>query len=190
MTKPAEIVSSDLEQLILVDPNDTEIGSMTKLDCHQGDGVLHRAFSVFVFNSRGDTLLQQRSKLKMLWPGYWSNACCSHPRVGEDSKEAAQRRLKQELGLSMELSFLYKFQYQAHFADIGSEHELCWVWLGISDSENITANQNEIADWRFFSQTELEVELGSNSDAYTPWMKLEWRKIMSKFAHLVPKQSS
>ena len=90
----------------------------------------------------------------------------------------------------MELSFLYKFQYQAHFADIGSEHELCWVWLGISDSENITANQNEIADWRFFSQTELEVELGSNSDAYTPWMKLEWRKIMSKFAHLVPKQSS
>ena len=190
MTRPVEIVSSDLEQLILVDPNDTEIGSMTKLDCHQGDGVLHRAFSVFVFNSRGDTLLQQRSKLKMLWPGYWSNACCSHPRVGEDSKEAAQRRLKQELGLSMELNFLYKFQYQAHFADIGSEHELCWVWLGISDSENITANQNEIADWRFFSQTELEVELGSNSDAYTPWMKLEWRKIMSKFAHLVPKQSS
>ena len=84
MTKPAEIVSSDLEQLILVDPNDTEIGSMTKLDCHQGDGVLHRAFSVFVFNSRGDTLLQQRSELKMLWPGYWSNACCRHPRVGED----------------------------------------------------------------------------------------------------------
>ena len=81
---------------------------MTKLDCHEGDGVLHRAFSVFVFNSRGDSL-QQRSKLKMLWPGYWSNACCSHPRVGEDSKEAAHRRLKQELGLSMELSFLYKF---------------------------------------------------------------------------------
>ena len=121
MTRPAEIVSSDLERLILVDPNDTDIGSMTKLDCHQGDGVLHRAFSVFVFNSRGDTLLQQRSKLKMLWPGYWSNACCSHPRVGEDAKEAAHRRLKQELGLSMELSFLYKFQYQAHFANIGSE---------------------------------------------------------------------
>ena len=96
MKTTEEVVSSDLDQLILVDSADQQIGSMTKPDCHLGTGTLHRAFSIFIFNQAGDVLLQRRSKQKMLWPGYWSNACCSHPRLGETSEAAAHRRLKQE----------------------------------------------------------------------------------------------
>lgn len=188
MIHSADIVSSDLEELILVNPDDEEVGTMNKLDCHQGNGVLHRAFSIFIFNEQGDTLLQQRSRQKMLWPGYWSNACCSHPRTGESAEEAAQRRLQEELGLSVELSYLYKFEYQANFGDIGSENELCWVWLGITDDQEINPNLNEVAAWRFFGTAELDAELSNNSAAYTPWMKMEWQRIMSDYAHLVPNQ--
>ncbi len=188
MKHSADIVSSDLEELILVNPDDEEVGTMSKLDCHQGNGVLHRAFSIFIFNQQGDTLLQQRSRQKMLWPGYWSNACCSHPRTGESAEEAAQRRLQQELGLSVELSYLYKFEYQANFGNIGSENELCWVWLGITDDQEINPNLNEVAAWRFFGKAELNAELSNNSTAYTPWMKMEWQRIMSDYAHLVPNQ--
>lgn len=177
MSSGVEIVSSDLEDLILVNEHDDNIGSMTKQQCHLGDGELHRAFSVFIFNKQGDVLLQRRSDQKMLWPMYWSNACCSHPRAGEDSEEAAHRRLQQELGISSPLTFLYKFQYQARFQDIGSENELCWVWIGVAEEKDITPNTNEVADWRFFSREELNHELENNPDAYTPWMKMEWQRI-------------
>ena len=190
MSGSAEAVSSDQEELLLVDSNDEIIGNMTKFDCHQGDGVLHRAFSVFIFNHQGDVLLQQRSEQKMLWPGYWSNACCSHPRAGESSEEAVHRRLQQELGISADLTYLYKFEYQAKFDTIGSEHELCWVWLGITDDVSIKANPNEIADWRYFHQAELNDELNTNSALYTPWMKMEWQTIIEDYTHLVPHQGS
>ena len=180
------IVSSDLDQLILVDSADQQIGSMTKPDCHLGTGTLHRAFSIFIFNQAGDVLLQRRSKQKMLWPGYWSNACCSHPRLGETSVAAAHRRLKQELGISAALSYLYKFEYQAPFEDIGSEHELCWVWIGVTEDENIVANANEIAEWRFVSRAQLDQELDENPDEFTPWMKLEWQRIFDHHAALIP----
>jgi isopentenyl-diphosphate delta-isomerase len=181
-----EVVSSDLDQLILVDSDDRQIGSMTKPDCHLGDGTLHRAFSIFIFNHKGEVLLQRRSEQKMLWPGYWSNACCSHPRLGETSEEAAHRRLEQELGISAPLTYLYKFEYQAPFENIGSEHELCWVWLGITDAENIVANTNEVAEWRFASQAQLDQELINNPEEFTPWMKMEWERIFNEHAALVP----
>ena len=190
MSELGEVVSSDQEELILVDSKDEIIGYKTKLDCHQDGGVLHRAFSVFIFNQQGDVLLQRRSKKKMLWPGYWSNACCSHPRAGESPEEAVYRRLKQELGISVELTYLYKFEYKANFANIGSEHELCWVWLGISDDETIKANPNEIAEWRYLPQTNLMEELRTNSALYTPWMKMEWERITADYLHFVPRLSS
>ena len=180
MSVAAEIVSSDSEELILVNADDEVIGSMAKRDCHLDDGILHRAFSIFILNRRGDVLLQQRSSQKMLWGGYWSNACCSHPRVGEEAGEAARRRLLQELGITAELTFLYKFQYQAPFDDIGSENELCWVWVGFAEEEDIVANPNEIADWRFFSRDELNRELKDHPDRYTPWMKMEWQRLLDE----------
>ena len=105
----ARIVSSEEDALILVDADDAEIGSRSKAECHNGDGVLHRAFSVFLFDNEGRLLLQQRAAGKRLWPLYWSNTCCSHPRRGEQIDEAAGRRLHDELHTSARLEFIYKF---------------------------------------------------------------------------------
>lgn len=183
MTIPGEaIVSSDHESLILVDAHDVEIGQMSKRDCHLGEGVLHRAFSIFIFNEAGDVLLQKRSSQKFLWPGYWSNACCSHPRVGEPVDEAVHRRLEQELGIVTTLDYLYKFIYKAGFEDKGTEHELCSVWTGIADSDQVKPNRNEIEDWCFLPKTELETELDCHPERYTPWMKMEWRRICEDFS--------
>ncbi len=180
------VVSSDSEELILVNSADEDIGFMPKRDCHLGDGVLHRAFSIFIFNSAGDVLLQRRSPEKFLWPGFWSNACCSHPRAGESPIEAAHRRLSQELGIETDLTFLYKFEYQSRFEDVGTEHELCWVWTGIAELDDVSANSNEISEWRFVSKTELESELSANPEEFTPWMKMEWERITTDHRHLIP----
>lgn len=175
-----EVVSFEDEKLILVDKDDNEIGNLSKDKCHDGQGQLHRAFSLFIFNRDGDVLLQQRSGQKRLWPLYWSNACCSHPRRGEDMSQAVSRRLQQELGMSSELEFLFKFIYQARYDEAGSEHELCWVYLGRS-SDDIVVNANEIADWRYVSVETLNRELAEEPDKFTPWMKLEWRRIQEEY---------
>ena len=101
----------DVDSLILVDDADRELGSLTKAACHDGDGVLHRAFSLLIFNDAGELLLQQRAPTKRLWPLYWSNSCCSHPRWAESMEAATRRRLYEELGLRCPLQFLFKFQY-------------------------------------------------------------------------------
>ena len=168
------------DTLILVDDDDNEIGAGEKVDCHLGDGLLHRAFSVFLFNPEGELLIQQRSANKMLWGGYWANSCCSHPRLGEDTLDAAHRRIHEELGVTSELRYLYKFVYQARFGDIGSEHENCWVFAGHFDG-TLDINADEISDWRFIKPADLTREIESNGDIYTPWLKLEWERIRSDF---------
>jgi isopentenyl-diphosphate delta-isomerase len=175
-----EIVSNASEQLILVDDQDREIGYRSKTDCHTGKGVLHRAFSIFVFNGRNDLLLQQRSESKMLWPGFWSNTCCSHPRRGESMAVAVTRRLTQELGFSCPLEYLYKFKYQAQFGVVGAEHELCSVYFGRYDGP-VDANVNEIAAWRYVGVEALEQELKAAPDTFTPWFKMEWVHIKANY---------
>ena len=175
-----EIVSNASEQLILVDDNDREIGFKAKNDCHLGKGVLHRAFSIFVFNAENELLLQQRSPSKMLWPNYWSNTCCSHPRKGEAMQDAVVRRLKQELGFECPLTFLYKFKYQAQFGAIGAEHEYCWVYYGRYDGA-VDVNVNEIAAWRWVNVEALERELAVTPDRFTPWFKMEWVHIKANY---------
>lgn len=170
------IVSSDSESLILVDPLDREIGELSKAACHDGEGVLHRAFSLFVFNREGDLLLQKRSAQKRLWPLYWSNSCCSHPRSGERVEDAAHRRLQQELGLRANLYFMYKFQYRAYFGELGSENELCWVYVGVSD-DSVQVNAEEIDDWRFVAPDDVDRELAQASDTFTPWFRMEWARL-------------
>ncbi len=170
------IVSFDDEALILVDESDREIGSLPKAECHEGDGVLHRAFSLFIFDLDGRLLLQQRSADKLLWPLYWSNSCCSHPRMGEAIDEAVHRRLDQELRMTSELHYLYKFQYQAHYEDLGSENELCWVYAGVSE-DRARPNPTEVADHRWVTPAELDHEMMSRPETLTPWFRMEWRRV-------------
>jgi isopentenyl-diphosphate delta-isomerase len=175
-----EVVSNASEQLILVDDQDREIGFKPKTDCHMGFGCLHRAFSIFVFNSDNELLLQQRALSKMLWPGFWSNTCCSHPRRGEVIGVAVGRRLAQELGFTCPLEYLYKFKYHAQFGAVGAEHELCSVYFGRYDGP-VDANVNEIAAWRFVGVEALERELKKAPETFTPWFKMEWVHIKANY---------
>ena len=176
MNPANRVVSSDDEQLILVDGDDREIGFLAKADAHRGHGALHRAFSLFVFNPRGELLLQQRAMGKRLWPGYWSNTCCSHPRRGEKMHSAIRRRLHEEFGITAELEFLFKFQYQTQYDADGAEHELCWVYAGRS-AERPRANVHEIAAWRYVAPEALQAEIARAPETFTPWFKLEWARI-------------
>ncbi|MDT8448572.1 MAG: isopentenyl-diphosphate Delta-isomerase [Wenzhouxiangellaceae bacterium] len=173
-----ETVSFDTEPLILVDEKDNEIGYRSKVDCHRGHGTLHRAFSIFLFDGRGRVLLQQRSARKPLWPLYWSNSCCSHPRRGESMAQATHRRLVEELGVDAELEYLYKFIYQADFGEVGAEHELCHVYIGRSDGD-VTVHPDEIADWKWVEPTEVTRMLDEKPQRCTPWFRLEWESLMS-----------
>jgi isopentenyl-diphosphate Delta-isomerase len=138
---------------------------------------LHRAFSLFVFNSAGELLLQQRATGKRLWPGYWSNTCCSHPRRGEAMQFAIHRRLREELGLSAELEFLFKFQYQSQYDARGAEHELCSVYAGRCSAWP-RRNVHEVAAWRYVAPQALQAEIACAPDQFTPWFKIEWGRIM------------
>lgn len=180
MADREKIVSFDDEKLILVDIDDNVLGYEDKLACHLGDGKLHRAFSIFIFNSGRELLLQQRSAEKMLWPLIWSNSCCSHPRKGEEYDHATHRRLKEELGIDTELIYLFKFKYQVAYKDVGSEHELCSVFIGKSD-DPIEVNPTEIAEWHYISIDELNNDMKTHPDKYSPWFKIEWQRIREEF---------
>jgi len=174
-------VSSEHEELILVDADDNETGYGTKADCHDGNGVLHRAFSLFLFNQAGELLLQQRGSQKRLWPGFWSNSCCSHPRRGETLPVATQRRLRDELNVAAELEHVYRFCYQADFGDAGSENESCHVFLGRLDGD-VRANDSEIESIRYVSAGNLDKELAQHPEQFTPWFKKEWRTLREDYA--------
>jgi isopentenyl-diphosphate delta-isomerase len=169
--------SADADALILVDASDRELGYLSKERCHEGRGILHRAFSLLIFNDAGELLLQQRSAHKRLWPLYWSNSCCSHPRRYESVDTAIKRRLYEELGVSCALRFLYKFEYQAQFDANGAEHELCSVFVGHC-TERLQINLQEIHNWRWISQEALQAEMERHGAAkFTPWFRLEWAQI-------------
>jgi isopentenyl-diphosphate delta-isomerase len=177
-------VSFDDEKLIVVNKDDEELDYKTKAECHQGHGILHRAFSIFIFNDKLQLLLQQRSEQKLLWPMFWSNSCCSHPRKGEIYKIATKRRLKEELGLETPLIYLYKFQYQASFGSIGSENELCSVFIG-KTNETVSINQNEIAEWKFVDLNLMDEILQQEAQVYTPWFKMEWMRLRTEFMNQI-----
>ena len=175
----------DSELLILVDEADREIGQMSKADCHRGAGVLHRAFSLLIFNDAGELLLQQRSAAKRLWPLYWSNSCCSHPRSHETTEMAIHRRLYEELGVRCPLQFLFKFRYQAQFDASGAEQELCSVYVGTCN-QPLRINRHEISDWRWIAPAALQDEMsGPGAERFTPWFKMEWERIRRDHRELI-----
>jgi len=177
-------VSSEDEALILVDVDDNVVGHLAKGACHDGTGIMHRAFSLFLFNEAGELLLQQRSRSKRLWPGYWSNSCCSHPRQGESLAVATRRRLLDELNFETELEHVYRFSYEAQFGDAGSENELCHVFLGRT-TDAMRPNDSEIEAIRFLSADELDREFARQPGAYTPWFMQEWTELRGKYSDRV-----
>jgi len=183
------VVSSEDEELILVDEQDREQGHLSKAACHDGAGVLHRAFSAFLFNAAGELLLQQRADSKRLWPGFWSNSCCSHPRRGEAMSTATGRRLHEELNLAAELRFVYKFRYQTSYEDLGAEHELCHVFLG-RIADDVQPNAEEISAIRFVSAARLDRELSQSPERFTPWFKLEWDALKTDHSAILEAYSS
>jgi len=173
-----ELVSFDDEALIIVDAQDRILGHGTKAEVHEGAGTLHRAFSIFLCNDKGEVLLQQRSHHKRLWPLFWSNTCCSHPRRGESYGVATKRRLAEELGMRCNLTFTHRFRYQAQFDEFGAEHELCSVYVG-KTNEDPSPNPLEIANWQWIAPQSLDEWVETTPETLTPWFKLEWQALRS-----------
>jgi len=169
-----------MDNLILVDEKDNIIGTEEKEKCHDDDGILHRAFSVFIFNDKKELLIQQRSELKRLWPLYWSNSCCSHPGQDEDYKKTAERRIMEELGISSNLKYLYKFKYNAKYKDIGSENELCAVFIGKSN-QPVVLNKEEVSDYKWIGLSKLTEEIKQYPERFSPWLKIEIKELLSNY---------
>ncbi len=165
------------EKVILVDKNDKEIGVEEKIRAHQ-EGKLHRAFSIFVFNSKRELLLQKRAKAKYHSGGLWTNTCCSHPTPKESMKEAIHRRLKEEMGFNCDLKKVSSFVYKVNLDNDLSEHELDHVFIGTFDGKPVP-NPEEVEGWRWANTEELEKDIRENPNKYTFWFKTALDKAIS-----------
>jgi isopentenyl-diphosphate Delta-isomerase len=159
-----------MEMVILVDQNDVAVGTMEKMEAHRR-GLLHRAFSIMVYNTNGDILLQKRALQKYHSGGLWTNACCSHPTPGEKIEDAARRRLREEMGIDLQPEFAYKFIYRTDLAQDLIEHEYDYVYTAMFNGEP-RINPAEVADWKFVSVAWLKSDIQKNPEAYTYWFKL------------------
>jgi isopentenyl-diphosphate delta-isomerase len=166
------------EQVILVDENDNQIGVMPKMEAHE-KGVLHRAFSVFTFNEKGELMLQQRAAHKYHSPLLWTNTCCSHQRSGETNLEAGKRRLQEEMGFTTELKEVFSFIYKAPFDNGLTEHELDHVLVGYFDVEpNI--NKEEVEDYKWMLLEDVKSDIEKNPSIYTEWFKIIFKESFDK----------
>lgn len=164
-------------QVILVDSNDHEIGSMEKQEAHL-KGELHRAFSVFIFNSKNELLIHRRNPEKYHSGGLWTNTCCSHPRPGEETLNAAVRRLEEEMGMVAELEEIFAFSYKAEFPNGLIEHEFDHVFVGFSDLPP-TPDTKEADAWCYVNSSTLLRDVESRPERYTPWFKICLEKVLS-----------
>jgi isopentenyl-diphosphate delta-isomerase len=162
------------EKVVLVNENDEKIGLMPKQEAHE-KGVLHRAFSVFVFNDKNELMLQQRALNKYHTPGLWTNTCCSHQRDGESSVEAGKRRLYEEMGFVTDLKETTKFIYKAPFDNGLTEHELDHILVGEFNG-NPTINSEEVASWKWMELEDVKKDIKTNPDIYTAWFKIIFDK--------------
>lgn len=159
-----------MEHVVLVDEHDQPVGTMEKMEAHE-KGVLHRAFSVLLFNSRGELLLQKRARSKYHSGGLWTNTCCSHPQPNEDVTDAAQRKLLQEMGIVAKPRIAFSFIYQAKFENGLLEHELDYVLFDVFDGVP-ALNPEEAEDWKWMSMDNLAADIDEHPHEYTAWFKI------------------
>jgi len=171
-----------MEYVILVDENDRQIGLMEKQAAHI-EPHLHRAFSIFIFNSKGELLMQQRALSKYHSPGLWTNTCCSHPRDGETLAEATSRRLLEEMGMTCDMHEVYTFIYKAPVGQGLTEHEFDHVWIGQSDAIP-QINRDEVESWKYMSLSELSEDIKEHPEIYTEWFKITFEE-MTRHAELL-----
>ena len=159
-----------MEHVILVNEHDQEIGTMEKMEAHQ-KGRLHRAFSIMIFNSKGEMLLQQRAIEKYHSGGQWTNACCSHPRPGESIEDAGKRKLFQEMGFVCDLSISHKFIYKAELDNQLTEYECDYVLVGYYNGDP-EINLQEVQAWKYESVEAIQCDAALHPEMYTPWFKI------------------
>ncbi len=164
-------------QVIRVNEQDEPIGVMEKLEAHRTP-TLHRAFSVFIRNSRGEWLLQQRAEDKYHSPGLWTNTCCSHPAPGQDTLKAAERRLQDEMGFATPLQEIFSFTYQADFDNGLTEYEYDHVFIGTYDGP-IHPDPLEVQDYSFLTTAQILTSLQQDPDRYTPWFRIAFPRLLS-----------
>lgn len=165
------------ENVILVNEKDEQIGTMPKMEAHE-KAMLHRAFSVFVMNNKGETMLQQRAAHKYHSPLLWTNTCCSHQRVGESNIEAGKRRLQEEMGFVTDLKEVVSFIYKAPFDNGLTEHELDHVMLGYYNGEPVI-NADEVAAWKWMKPEDIQEDILKSPQEYTAWFKIIFEKFYS-----------
>ena len=165
------------EFVVLVDQNDQKLGLMEKQQAHVA-GLLHRAFSVFIFNSKGELMIQQRAASKYHSPTLWTNTCCSHPRDNETYEQAAHRRLEEEMGFDCELDYKFNFIYKAHLENDLIEHELDHVFIGTFDDEP-KLNPDEVMAYRWVELDDLKKDMEKNPQNYTAWFKIIFEHYVS-----------
>ena len=172
------------EQLLLVNAEDQVVGYADKVDAHRGTGVRHRAFSVFLFDTQERVLVHRRSLHKPLWPGFWTNSCCSHPRRGETLDSAVRRRLREELGVTDSApQHVYQFEYRAEYGDQGTEHELCHVFFArMDDTQVLNPHSEELMDWCWLSVTTVDTWMRDRPQELTPWFRQEWSALRGRYA--------
>jgi isopentenyl-diphosphate delta-isomerase len=170
---------ADSDELILVDEHDNPVGYAPKLAAHQDGGRLHRAFSIFIFNAAGEMLLQRRASGKYHFGGLWTNACCSHPRRGQSTIDAAHLRLHEEFGFDTELSEQFTFIYRAtdHASGL-TEHEFDHVFTGRFDGQS-KPNPEEIGEWKWVRPAELMAHVKARPEAYTPWFRVAIERVVA-----------
>lgn len=173
------------ERVVLVDNKDKEIGTEEKIRAHDNGGKLHRAFSVFIFNSKGEMMIQQRARSKYHCGGLWTNTCCSHPRPGETAVEAGHRKLQQEMGFDTDLKEAFTFIYRAEFDNGLTEHELDHALIGTYDGEP-RPNPEEAGNWKWANLEELRKDVRESPEKYTPWFK----KVLDRIIKFVNSHSS
>lgn len=169
------------EMVILVDSNDVDKGEMEKQQAHENGGMRHRAFSIFIFNSKGEVLLQQRANHKYHSGGLWTNTCCSHPRPNETVLDAAARRLREEMGMTCsDMKFQFKFEYKAKLDHGMTEWEIDHVVFGTTDDLPIL-NREEVQDFKYESLSDLDKNIKDNPENYTAWLKDCFSKVYDSF---------
>lgn len=172
--------------MILVNEKDEPIGLMPKMEAHE-KALLHRAFSVFVMNSKGETMLQQRARDKYHSPLLWTNTCCSHQREGESNIDAGKRRLMEEMGFATELKELFNFIYKAPFDNGLTEHEFDHVMVGYYEGEP-NVNPEEVADWKWMLPEDIKNDIQENPEEYTAWFKIIFERFYDHLMENTPAQ--